>query len=348
MVLHEAFRLKGCRKLQDYCLDYICEEPKPFFNSEISKLEKIILLGLIRKDYLRVKEIDLWIYLIKWGIAQNAELKGKDMTNLSNWDKKDFITLKKTLNQFITHIRFFVISSTDFYEKVQPFAEVLPKKLYEEILSYHDDNIQPSQDNILLPRQGKVFVESIIINRQHAAILANWIQGNDPFDRIPIDVRYNLELIYHGSRDGYDIDTVRMKCHNQGPCILVMKIEEDDAIIGGYNPHGWNHVNTNYAREINFSWIDTNDSFIFSLDEEDLKNIKISRVVDNENAIYKSNFYNYKLNFGNRDLVVNVNDNFGTCNQSHYESCILDSNFFLIKEIEILKIVKREILQNDS
>ncbi|CAG8572525.1 6946_t:CDS:1 [Funneliformis mosseae] len=269
------------------------------------------------------------------------------MTNLNNWDKKDFIALKKTLNQFISNIRFFVISSADFDQKVQPFAEVLPEKLYQEILSYHKDNIQPSPDTFLPPRQGKVFVDSKIINRRHAAILANWIQRNDPYDRIPINVRYNLDLIYHGSRDGYDIDTVRTKCHTQGSCILVMKIEENDAIIGGYNPIGWNHINTNYSSEHTFSWIDTNESFIFSLDGKDLNNIKISRVVDSTKALYESNFYNYKLNFGNSDLIINVSDNFGTCNQSNYESSILVPNIFFIKEIEIFKIVKREILQDD-
>ncbi|CAI2168017.1 9313_t:CDS:2, partial [Funneliformis geosporum] len=77
------------------------------------KLEKNILLGLIKQD-LQIDEIELWNYLIKWGIAQTSELEGKQISNLSSWDEKDFMALKRSLKQFIENIRSFDISSKDF------------------------------------------------------------------------------------------------------------------------------------------------------------------------------------------------------------------------------------------
>ncbi|CAI2191957.1 2793_t:CDS:2 [Funneliformis geosporum] len=40
------------------------------------------------------------------------------MTNLNSWNKKDVKALKSVLNQFIAHIRFFEISTTDFYKNI--------------------------------------------------------------------------------------------------------------------------------------------------------------------------------------------------------------------------------------
>ena len=67
--------------------------------------------------------------------------------------------------------------------------------------------------------------------------------------------------------------------------------------------------------------------FIFSLGNIiDSKNIKISQVVNSKYAIYESN-YNYQLNFGNSDLIIN--DHAGTRNKN-----------FSIEELEIFAFTK--------
>src|SRR3954447_6906961 len=173
-VLHTVFRLESCKQLQDYCLESICEDPEPFFNSRnFTTLEDSILLGLLKRDDLQIDEIELWNYLIKWGIAQTSELRGKNTTKLNSWNEKDFLALKVTLNLFILHIRFFEISSKDFHSKVWPFKKVLPESLFEDIVSFYMADIQPTQ-NKLPPRHGKITIESIIINPKHAVILSNW------------------------------------------------------------------------------------------------------------------------------------------------------------------------------
>ncbi|GBB83318.1 hypothetical protein RclHR1_10050001 [Rhizophagus clarus] len=405
-VLHTVFQFESCKQLQDYCLESICDDPEPFFNSpNFPTLEKNILLGLLKRDDLSMDEIELWKNLIKWGIAQNSELNGKNVTNLNRWNKSDFLTLKNTLYPFISHIRFFDISSKDFHSKIWPFKTVLPVALFEDIVSFHFTGTQPVK-NKLPPRSGKFLTDSKIIRPKHATILANWIQRNDINSKIPKN-KYNFNLIYRGSRDGFDINTMRSKCNGQGACVLIIQVKENGTIIGGYNPLDWNYVNNcnceygyyNNSRGIrrrafdddvycngrycnncggyynggycnncgingrycnncggyynggycnncginggycnncggyHNSWADTKESFIFSLDDgKDLKKVKISRVINNNYAIYNSNI---ALNFGNSDLIINGNS--GTCNQCHYESSILDTNNFSIEEMEIFK-----------
>jgi hypothetical protein len=333
-VLHTAYQLEGCKKLQNYCLESICEDPKPFFNSpEFLTLEKSILLELIKRDDLSIDEVVLWNYLIKWGIAQTSELKKKSITDINKWNKEDFLALKNTLDSFFIYIRFFDISSRDFHSNIRPFKKVLPKALFENIVSFYLTEIQP--ENTLPPRHGIIAIDSLIIKPKYATIFANWIQRNDINAKIPRN-KYNFNLIYRGSRDGFDVCNMRIKCDGQGECILVIKVKENETIIGGYSPFGWNYYNDPGLHNNPYYYIGTTESFIFSLyDGKDYKKVKISRVTNKNYAIYESYYMNMALNFGNSDLIVKGNR--GTCKQSNYESSILDINDFSIEEIEIFK-----------
>ncbi|UZO14555.1 uncharacterized protein OCT59_006011 [Rhizophagus irregularis] len=75
LVLHTVFQLTSCKKLQDYCLESICEDPKPFISSKMfPSLDKDILFGLLKRDDLQIEEVVAWDYLIKWGIEQTPGL----------------------------------------------------------------------------------------------------------------------------------------------------------------------------------------------------------------------------------------------------------------------------------
>ncbi|CAI2165965.1 17592_t:CDS:2 [Funneliformis geosporum] len=259
-------------------------------------------------------------------------LREKDVTNLSNWSEKDFMALKDTLYQFFEHIRFYEIFTNEFHRYIWPFRKVLPEALLEDIVAFYMSHIKPSQE--IVPRHGKIVVDSNIIKPRHAAILVNWIQRNDPFAKIPKDHKYNFKLIYRQSRDGYDINTIRSKCNGHGACILIIRIKEGDTIFGGYNPLGWSFSdNIFYHNHYNDLWVSTTESFIFSFGNgKDSKNFIISRVQNSNNAMYESH-YNPLLNFGNSDLVINGNT--GTCTKAQYESKILDASNFNIEEMEI-------------
>jgi hypothetical protein len=180
----------------------------------------------------------------------------------------------------------------------------------------------------------------VIIKPKYASIFTNWIQRNDINAKIPKN-KYNFDLIYRGSRDGFYTDTVRSKCSGQGACILVIKVKENGNIIGGYNPLGWNYHNYNSSFGSSFYsnsnyYVKTTESFIFSLyNGKYYKKVKISRVTNDNYAMYESYYDNMALNFGNSDLVISGTS--GTCSRRHYESSVLDMYNFSIEEMEIFK-----------
>ena len=126
-----------------------CSENPAFFlkSNDFTMIEKSVLMTILERDDLKLEEIDVWDYVIKWGIGQNEELK-KD---ISEWKKEDFIKLKNIIKDFIPLIGFNQISSDDFSHKILPFKKVFDKEVYKEILLYYlNDTWQPK----LLPQKG--------------------------------------------------------------------------------------------------------------------------------------------------------------------------------------------------
>ncbi|CAI2165594.1 8786_t:CDS:1 [Funneliformis geosporum] len=230
------------------------------------------------------------------------------------------------------HIRFFEIPSRDFYNKIWPFKKILSQELVEEILSFHMTNAQPIPK--ITPRHGRINVNSTIINSKHTAIINNWIQKKDANANIHNDSRYDFKLIYRASRDGSEITPVTCSCRlGNKATVLIIKIRDDETILGGYNPIGWKHNNCLYD-----PWVNTNESFIFSF-KRDLKDTKLSRVLSCVKAIYDTN-NSSRLNFGNSDLVINYINKSGTCKKKNYEISIFDREYFMFDEMEIFRIFK--------
>ncbi|POG81486.1 hypothetical protein GLOIN_2v1508370 [Rhizophagus irregularis DAOM 181602=DAOM 197198] len=97
-----------------------------------------------------MKEIQVWEYVIKWGLAQNPGLPS-DPTNFS---KDDFNTLKNTLQQCIPFIRFHNLNSIEFSKKVLPYKKILSKELYKELLNHFLENdIKESLPRISMSKQ---------------------------------------------------------------------------------------------------------------------------------------------------------------------------------------------------
>ena len=135
-VLQSAFKLASCKKLQDYCLESICKNPRQFVTSEtFPLLDKDILFDLFKRDDFQVEEIVAWDSLIKWGIKQTPELENKN--NQNEWTDKNYEDLKNTLSIFIPLIKFINITSDDFYDKVQPYEAIIPTNIYDEIMAYY-------------------------------------------------------------------------------------------------------------------------------------------------------------------------------------------------------------------
>ncbi|GBB97245.1 hypothetical protein RclHR1_02950004 [Rhizophagus clarus] len=87
------------------------------------------LISLIQNDNFKMKEIEIWNNLIKWAIAKNPTIS----SHTSTWKSKEFGIIRNAIQQFIPHIRFFQMSSDDYYDKVEPLSALLPEKLEKDI-----------------------------------------------------------------------------------------------------------------------------------------------------------------------------------------------------------------------
>ncbi|CAI2166148.1 17302_t:CDS:2 [Funneliformis geosporum] len=150
LILNAVFRLPGCNRLQDCCLEFICANPQLIITSKnFSLLDGDIIFVLLKRDDLQAKEIVIWDCLIEWGIRKIEGL----CNDISRWSQENVEELRKTLKQFIPLIRFMEISPDDFYDKVRPYKAIIPNQIFDEIekLSYsrlsRDLSLRLNQDD---------------------------------------------------------------------------------------------------------------------------------------------------------------------------------------------------------
>ncbi|RIB01470.1 hypothetical protein C2G38_2230702 [Gigaspora rosea] len=337
-VLHTVFRLSNCKKLQDFCLESICEDPQPFFiSSDFNELDKEILFGLVKREDLRIDETEMWDYLIQWGIARTPGL-GPNNNDISNWNSVCFAALKETLDQFMPYIRFTEISRADFYDKVRPYKQILGHELYEEMMQFHFKDKRPK--NADLPaRIAYSRIDSVILKPKHAAVISNWIERKESPFVFSKKNAYQFNLIYRGTRDGFSNVAIINRCQNHGSYVVVIKIRGSNKVVGGYNSLGYRRsMNNTQSFQSGFltqmEWKYSLDSFLFNSD--DMKNIKtmhLSRVSTPNQAHYAST--HHAVNFGNSDLICNGLA--GSCYKNYYQYRLLESEF-TTEEIEIFAV----------
>ncbi|RIA93828.1 hypothetical protein C1645_735269 [Glomus cerebriforme] len=259
-VLRTVFKLTGCKKLQDYCLEFLCAVPKPFITSKnFTLLDENILYSLLKRDDIMTEEVVVWDGLIKWGIEQAPGL-GSENCDKTKWNNENYEALKKTLDKFIPFIRFTNITSDDFFDKVRPYKAIIPHDIYEEIEEFYYKKTLPK--TIILPPRTATLV-STIIRPNLATIISNWIDKNVP---ITINNKYKFNLIYLMSRDGYDEVAFSNKCKEQGPYVVLIRVQSEK-IYGGYNAIGY---------KIRNRWFSSTESFIFSFENnQDINHMKI-------------------------------------------------------------------------
>ncbi|RIB29760.1 hypothetical protein C2G38_2056029 [Gigaspora rosea] len=162
---------------------------------------------------------------------------------------------------------------------------------------------KPVKSTILLPRKKlttqlppkkSISIPSSIINLEHAVEISSWIDRRSTTYNIT-EIPYVFKLLLRGSRDGIDIKTFHKLCDNIPGLIVVIKVENSNEILGGYNPLDWKSTNSG-------KYAVAPDSFIYSLKNEIMKESILSRVNDQSYAIY-----NYQYNgpwfyyFGHHD-----------------------------------------------
>jgi hypothetical protein len=378
LIYQTSFENDSFPELRKYCTYLISKEPNKIFNSpNFSTIPERLLIKLIQKDDLQMKEIQVWEHIIKWGLAQNPELP----SDPTSYSKDDFNTLKNTLHHCIPFIRFRNLTSREFLKKVKSYKKILPKELYNDLLNYFLDsdskeslprisflkqkstlditnNDKESQeyisfasgtsigrlmgyDNILLNKQNIPInriknIDSKIITFQHVEIISKWINRLKITDKLTTS--YEFKLLYRDSRDRSSkfnsrFIKFRENCKNQSHTVTLIKVKDSNEILGGYNPLEWKFDHSHGV---------TKDSFIFSFSNDSIDDYILSRVKNEERAIFNSPLYNEGPSFGCKDLHLYrnlANELRIDCKKHSYESQLREINCSFFSEIEVFQIV---------
>ncbi|RHZ76510.1 hypothetical protein Glove_196g138 [Diversispora epigaea] len=339
------------KDLEKFCNDIVAKYPSLIFDADdFTSLQESALVSLLKRDDLQLEEVIIWEYVIKWGIAQNSTLP----VDFNEWTKENFITLKTTLQQCLPLIRYFHISNADFWSKVEPYKKIFDKQLWKDLNQHLIVPDQPVKSKILPPRSVLIqelptrIAESLstIITYEHVAEISSWIDRKSSTYSLT-NVPYEFQLILRGSINGFTPQTFWDTCHDHASTVVIMKVKRTEEILGGYNPLAWD-ANTGG------SWAKTNDSFIFSLKNDNLQNSILSRVkirdnailnVKKDNQVYCGPYFGYNLcmhspssNF-TLDKNSMCNNNFG---HDHYEKPIrTTAGNFSIVDYEVFKVMKK-------
>ncbi|RHZ57825.1 hypothetical protein Glove_383g13 [Diversispora epigaea] len=350
-IYHFIFCRNNFKKLENFCNDIVVKYPNLIFDTDdFTSLEESALVSLLKRNDLQMKEVKVWDYVIKWGIAQTFL-----PTNFDDWTNENFITLKAILQKSLPNIRYFHLSSIEVFDKIEPYKKILDKQLWEDI----NQHLRPIKLTILPPRSVLVTelpprtekpreYFSAIISKEHAAEISAWIDRRKTAYTLT-NIPYKFELILRGTQDGFAPQTFWNMCHGHVCTVVLVKVKGTDEIIGGYNPLAWD-------KNANGRWIKTKDSFIFSLKNGNIQNSILSRVKNPKCAIYNRpkfsqikggpQFYDFGMYSHNSNFAL---DNvcfcrsYGGCYEKPIRSSSSPLSNFSIIDYEVFKIVRKTI-----
>ncbi|CAG8635679.1 11880_t:CDS:2 [Ambispora gerdemannii] len=321
----------SCKKLQERCLALICKDPLVLFGSQdFLHLDESLLVPFLKLDNLQMEEVELWDFMLKWGLAKNPRI-GSDVCS---WTKEDFRDMEATLRECIPLIDFEHISSRHFYDHVWPYRDLIPELTIEQIIRY---NFKPEiyPQGVTLAR--RLQFDSCLIRPIHAAILASWIDRLGQRRYLHEEIPYRLQLLLRGTRDGFDSNTFHKLCDDHSRTVVIMRIKGSDEIIGGYSPTRW-MTNEGY-------W-NTEDSFLFSFGSRGaIEDARLSRVSKSRS------YYAIRLNgsehgpcFGDKDLTMRGKfDEEGSCScqKDDYTESVTIVGSFAVNEYEVFHVVRK-------
>jgi hypothetical protein len=338
-ILETVYQRETFTDLWNYYLDKICDKPDVLFKSnEFINLKAPLLELLLKRDDLSLNEIDIWDSLIEWSFSQNPSIQ-KDV---KKWNKEEITIMERILHRFIPLIRFYDMSSEDFLLKVYPFKVLLPEDLIDNVLTFHMAPSKKLNIKIESSRRPKSVYDSVIIKPQNFAIFSGWIERKNESYYTETNIPYTFNLLYRASRDGNTPAAFHAKCDNKGATIVVVKIQNSEQIIGGYNPLQWDTSNINKS---------TKDSFLFSFtDRNNLKTVEVGYTINGRHgfAIYCGQ--NYGPVFGGGHDIYQNNDGTWRSNNTgyHYPKINIPQvsmkdgyNVFNVENYEVFQVIKK-------
>ncbi|GBC19885.2 hypothetical protein RhiirA5_409275 [Rhizophagus irregularis] len=353
-IISEQRQLK---QLEEQVLKLACTDPIIIFNcKDFPQLNEGFLIRLLKRNDLELNEINIFYYLVKWGIVNTGLTLNKKsfspilifdkdrsildfVIDTRKWTPIDFMNLEKTIRNCIPHIRFYQMSLGDYTEVKNEFKDILPNGLDDEIMQHFKDSNPlmriPSNDNILPPRESACPFDSNIINAKDVALIATWINGGKGKKHVFQfkNIHFKFECVYRSSIDGFDkYDNL----YKYKRVVIVIKVRNSGEIIGVYNPFGWD---ISYSEYILFKLFRDFLSryFIFSLTN------RVNPIISyhKEGAMSKISNERHIL-FGTSDL--SINGIYCTSEQHSFKKKIIDKVRFEIDELEVFHITNKNIV----
>ncbi|KAG9306453.1 hypothetical protein G9A89_003563 [Geosiphon pyriformis] len=331
--LHEiSFMHNSFKKLQEFCTQIAAKSPAIIFRSQdFTSLSKNFLSSILSHDDFIMDEIEIWKKIVEWGVAKLGN--NIKVEEILNWTDENFNAFKESIEELLPLIRFFHISSVDFYHKVKPFARILPGTLYEDLLHHY---LVPGSHEKSVEARPFRSTGSKLLQLHNVRQLDHWIQGKDKNAPFESQLGNNFDLLLRGSRDGFTPADFHRLCDDKGATVSVIKVKETGQLIGGYNPQSWS------SRGM---WLNGKGSFIFSLGDGKAENTKLSKFVSEKGP------YNDPMRgpeFGEHSIVMNSEDfqNSPGCScrkDSSYEHAIMPNSEtekvdFFVEEYEVFQI----------
>ena len=173
--LHQiVFDHASFTKLHDFCATFAACNPESIFKSnDFYSLKEPLLLSILKRDDLDMKEVEIFEHVIQWGIAQSTLPK-----ELEQWQDEHFQALQNTLQECLPLIRFYDISSVDFYHKVKPFSRILPGTLYEDLLHHYLVPGSHENDVKTKPVRRDIKIDSKLLNYHCISKIDSCDQGD--------------------------------------------------------------------------------------------------------------------------------------------------------------------------
>jgi len=296
-----------------------------FESDDVTKLSKDVLCFLLADDYLGVDEFPLFEGVLKWGKAECARQKLDE-------DKG----LKTVLADIIPLIRFPLMS-------VQDLAQVsssgfLDQSALVTLFSYcsltdEKDKKKFKIDFPRKPRDGGGFKAkgTKLLDKKFKKQMLKLFDNK----------KVTLELLWQGSRDGFDTGVFHSKCDNKGATLTVIKYNQN--IFGGYNSESWG-TSGNYTN---------GDTFLYSIHPN------LTKWVVSSSGSNAYNGSSYGPTFGGgHDLYVSSSMKSGSSNYTNPSSyqraangfsgtytntTLAGSYYFTCDEIEVFAVKKKEV-----
>ncbi|EFA75352.1 hypothetical protein PPL_11429 [Heterostelium album PN500] len=207
---------------------------------------------------------------------------------------------------------------------------------FRYILNFLRDGDTPIPDSVKpeVSKEMKFYklvppTQSDLITHDQFKIINGWLGGE-----------LSYELIYKGTKDGFESANFHTKCNGKGATLTVVK-SSDGNVFGGYNSQSWNS---------NGAYCGDNKCFIYTMvNKNNIVPTKYAPIGNNTNIVYGNNGYGPTFGSGH-DLYISNQCNVNQQSYQNFPHCYADTTGkakatfattynFTVSEIEVFTVL---------